>query len=203
LKICNFYLLRHGKVEGDAALNGHTDRKVAPMLQQKISDALSRQAIQFEHIITSPLSRCADLAALLHNGRPQLKLTNNDQLRELSFGTLDGKAFDSIKDQWPLLDAFWQNPAKNTLPRAETLHAFNQRVTAAWSELIETQSEDTLIVTHGGVIRMILADVLQLDWKNPAWHANLAIGNASLTHIQVTKADKNYISVKSIAVELC
>lgn len=202
MKVCNFYLLRHGKVDGDAALNGHTDREVDLTLQQKISQAVCSQDIPFDHIITSPLRRCADLAMLLKKEQPKAKVTIEEQLQEISFGSLDGKAFHTIKDKWPLLDAFWQNPAKNTLPQAESLSAFKQRIGSIWSKVIDTESNNTLIITHGGVIRMILADALQLDWKNPAWHTNLAIANASITHIQISKAEQNYISVKSIAIDL-
>ena len=202
MKVCNFYLLRHGKVEGEAALNGHTDRKVDPALQLKISQAIGDLNIPFDHIISSSLSRCADLTKLLAQNHPTTKVTIGNQLKEISFGALDGKAFTTIKEQWPLLDAFWQNPTENTLPQAESLHSFQQRITSAWSDIIKTENNNTLIICHGGVIRMILADVLQLDWKNPAWHSNLAISNASITHIQVSKADQNYISVKSIGIEL-
>ncbi len=202
MKECNFYLLRHGQVEGEAALNGRTNRTVPAAVQEQISAALDRRNIAFEHIISSPLSRCADLARLLKKQQPQIKLSIAEQLQEISFGTLDGQAFDSIKDKWPLLDAFWQNPAENTLPEAESLSDFRQRVVSAWSEITAADHSHTLIITHGGVIRMILAEALQLDWKNPAWHSNLAIANASVTHIQVKKFAQNYISVRSIASEL-
>ena len=36
----NIYLLRHGKVEGKAALNGLSDVLVNPNIQQRICDAL-------------------------------------------------------------------------------------------------------------------------------------------------------------------
>lgn len=202
MKVCNFYLLRHGKVEGEAALNGRTDRKVSSAMQKQICRALCKRNLSFEHIISSPLSRCADLALLLKKDQPGIKLSIEAQLQEISFGTLDGKAFDSIKDKWPLLDAFWQNPAKNTLPEAESLSYFRQRIVSAWSKIIATDHNNTLMITHGGVIRMILADALQLDWRNPAWHSSLAIANASITHIQISKAEQNYISVKSIASDL-
>lgn len=199
MQVCNFYLLRHGKVDGEPALNGHTDRKVAPVIQQKISQALLNQQVPFEKIISSPLHRCADLAKRLKKEQPKINLSFNDQIQEMSFGQLDGKAFETIKDKWPLLEAFWHDPANNTLPQGETLTDFHQRIVSAWSKIIKTENKNTLIIAHGGVIRMILADTLQIDWKNPSWHANLAIGNASITHIQVTKAEQTYISVKGIA----
>lgn len=202
MKICNFYLLRHGKVDAEPALNGHTDVSVASAMQENICSAISAQGIAFNHIISSPLRRCADLAHRIKELNPKVMLTLEKQLQEISFGELDGKTFTSIKDSWPLLDAFWQDPARNTLPQAETLSDFQQRVNTTWSKLCNSDNENTLIITHAGVIRMILADALQLNYKNPAWHSNLAIGNASLTHIQICKAEQTFISVKSIATNI-
>jgi len=44
-----------------------------------------------------------------------------------------------------------------------------------------------LVVAHGGVIRMIIAHILQLDWKKSSWHQQLQIGNASLTRISLSQ----------------
>ena len=60
----NIYLLRHGKVEGKAALNGLSDVLVNPNLQQRICDALAQYDVAFDGVITSPLRRCSDLAKL-------------------------------------------------------------------------------------------------------------------------------------------
>lgn len=202
MEICHFYLLRHGKVNGEPALNGHTDCDVSPDLQQKIKDALAQRKLPFDHIISSPLKRCANLAMQLQVDYPQATHSLNNQIKEISFGALDGQPFETIKEHWPLLDAFWQDPYHNTLPEAETLTHFHHRISSAWHNITQTQNTNTLIIAHGGVIRMILAAVLNVDWKNPAWHANLAIGNASLTHIQITKSEQKHVSIKSIAVDL-
>lgn len=202
MQVCHFYLLRHGKVNGEPALNGHTDCDVSTNLQQKIKNALIQKKLPLDHVISSPLKRCADLATLLQIDYPRATHSLNHQLQEMSFGTLDGQPFETIKAHWSLLDAFWQDPYHNTLPEAETLAHFHHRISLAWAEIIQTNNSNTLMIAHGGVIRMILAIVLNIDWKNPAWHANLAIGNGSLTHIQITKAEQNYVSIKSIGVDL-
>lgn len=202
MKVSNFYLLRHGKVEGEPALNGHTDKKVDAQIQASICQALSCQNIEFDQIISSPLRRCSDLLPLLQQQYPNVDTELNENFQELSFGELDGRPFETIKDKWPLLDAFWEDPANNPLPKSELLSDFNQRIVSAWSKQLEAENKNTLIITHGGVIRMLLAHALQVDWKNPAWHSNLSIGNASLTHIQVSKTDQYYINVKSIAQAL-
>lgn len=60
----NIYLLRHGKVEGKAALNGVSDVLVNPELQQQICEALVQHNVAFDGVVTSPLRRCSDLANL-------------------------------------------------------------------------------------------------------------------------------------------
>ena len=56
----NIYLLRHGKVEGKAALNGLSDVLVNPNIQQRIYDVLAEHDVAFDGVITSPLRRCSD-----------------------------------------------------------------------------------------------------------------------------------------------
>ncbi len=96
---------------------------------------------------------------------------------------------------WSELDAFFHSPAEVVLPEAESLTDFHYRITQAWKNLITQQvdinakQKDSktprriLVIAHGGVIRMILAHVLQLDWKNAAWYQQLHIGYGSLSRI--------------------
>ncbi|NRF63604.1 histidine phosphatase family protein [Vibrio coralliilyticus] len=202
MKTVNIYLLRHGKTLGEPALNGATNALVAHNTQQAICQSLLDASISFEHVITSPLRRCADLADLLVAKNSQLSLSIEDELREMDFGEVDGKPFDSIKSEWPLLERFWNDPAAVELPQAETLQAFHQRVSRQWAALMESVEEDTLIISHGGTIRMILASLLNLDWRNPTLYSVLQIGNQSLTHIQLTKTDSLYQRVCSIGTPL-
>lgn len=202
MKTVNIYLLRHGKTLGEPALNGATNVSVAESTQHAICQSLLDTPISFEHIITSPLCRCADLAELLIAKNAQCSLSIDEQLREMNFGEVDGKPFDSLKSQWSLLERFWNDPASVELPQAETLQAFHQRVTRQWASLVEDVQGDTLIICHGGTIRMILTSLLNLDWRNPALYSVLQIGNQSLTHIQLIKADSLYQRVCSIGTPL-
>jgi len=122
--------------------------------------------------------------------------------QEMAFGKFDGVPFAQLQQEWPQLEAFWQSPARNTLPQAESLESFYQRVSEQWQALIEQNEQDTLIVCHGGTIRMILAHVLKLDWQNPLLYSSLAIGHQSITHIQISLADQHYFRVCSIAKPL-
>ena len=195
----NIYLLRHGKVEGKAALNGVSDVLVNPELQQQICDALVDQDIAVDAVTTSPLKRCSDLAHL-YAERMSVPLSVAPEFQEMNFGEVDGIAFDELEDKWAMLDTFWQDPSNHKLNGAESLRSFHERVTQAWSQLLNNPSDNLLLVTHGGVIRMLLAHCLDFDWKNPSLYSKLSIDNASITHIQVTQFAQSCISVKAIGL---
>ncbi|MHA2811896.1 alpha-ribazole phosphatase [Vibrio campbellii] len=201
MKTLNIYLLRHGKVNAAPGLHGQADLKVDEAEQRKIAQAWQQTGREVEGIISSPLSRCHDLAEILAE-QQLLPLSVEPQLQELDFGDFDGIPFDMLSEHWNKLDAFWKAPAQHTLPNAESLDDFSHRVTCAWSQIINDINDNLLIVTHGGVIRMILAHVLGVDWRNPRWYSTLTIGNASVTHITITIDDQIYASVRSIGVPL-
>ncbi|WP_104046954.1 alpha-ribazole phosphatase family protein [Vibrio jasicida] len=201
MKTLNIYLLRHGKVNAAPGLHGQADLKVDEEDQRKIAQAWQQMGREVEGVISSPLSRCHDLAEILAE-QQLLPLIVEPQFQELDFGDFDGIPFDMLSEHWNKLDAFWKAPAQHTLPNAESLDDFSHRVTCAWSQIINDINDNLLIVTHGGVIRIILAHVLGVDWRNPRWYSTLEIGNASVTHITITIDDQVYASVRSIGVPL-
>ncbi|MBL4821935.1 MAG: histidine phosphatase family protein [Colwellia sp.] len=219
-------LVRHVKVAGPAALYGATD--IMPSTEEnkrllaKLT-AFQQQGNTYDLVITSPLKRCR-LVAELFAEQNKIPLQCIDNLQEINFGDFDGIPFDHANfaidaalgaKNWAMLENFWQAPATATLPQAESLADFNQRITAAWHELIDLcyrQSDNSerpkrvLLLLHGGVIRMILTQVLQLPWQNPILHQSLQIANASLSKITVTrpfaKSTVNHYQVNFIGLPL-
>ncbi len=202
IKSTHIYLLRHGKPEGSPALYGQTDVGVSSIDTSAACDYLLNGVFDFEKVLTSPLRRCCELAELLVNRKPSLSFQVAPAFQEMSFGMLDGVPFDDAQESWPQLEAFWENPSQNTLPDGELLGDFYERVASAWKVLTDTEDKNTLIVCHGGTIRMILAHVLQLDWRNSALFSTLSIGYHSITHIELIKADWLYFKVHLIGGKL-
>lgn len=204
--MANIYLLRHGKVSGEAALYGHTDVEVAVNVDQAIVKQVENLTLGVDSIITSPLKRCYNLANLL-NEKTKLPLTSLAQLKEMNFGIYDGVPFDELhqdENTWQLLERFWQNPVQHPLPKAELLTGFSYRVINAWQTIVdylisEQSNQNVIVVCHGGVIRMILAHLLNIDFRNPLWYTNLSIANGSLTSIELSKKQ---VRVKQIAKPL-
>ncbi len=201
LNIHNIYLLRHGKTEGPPALNGSTDVPVAMDVQEQIAERLSNCDVSYSRIITSPLQRCRQLADMLATRNPVLKVDLEPDLRELHFGLYDGRSFDQLEEQREVLEAFWENPAANPLPDAETLDQAYRRMTAAWDRCLNTVNQDILIITHGGTIRLLIAHILNIGWDNPNLFYRLSIGYQSLTHVNFYKNEKLCV-LKSIGAEL-
>ncbi len=204
MKSVNVYLLRHGKTQGESALNGQTDVLVDSDRQHQIVEKLLRRGIRFDHIYSSHLRRCLDLAERLKQQLPGTSLQVNSALSEMNFGDYDGRVFNSLDPQeWAVLEQFWHDPANVHLPHGEQLSQFYMRCVRAWQQIIEQLEQDTLIIAHGGTIRMILAYLLDVDWMNPRWMTHLSIENQSLTHIQVMLGDGGpHFVVKSIGAKL-
>lgn len=181
--VYTLYLMRHGQIAGPAALYGATNVALAKEGWQQMQQQCN--ALSVAQIVTSPLQRCAAFAAryALEN---ILTINTDDRLREADFGVWDGVPFDTISPaQWPELEQFWQSPAAVTFAQAEPLLAMQQRVISSWESHARSINKDTLMVTHGGVIRLILAHLLGQDWRVPEWYCALQIGYASITKVIV------------------
>lgn len=196
----SLYLLRHGKTVGPAALNGRTDVAVADKTQQAIAEQL--KSLSFATVVTSPLCRCADLSVQLKALRPELEVIIEPAFQELDFGEFDGKTFDELSLHWPCLEAFWQDPANHPLPGAEPLSEAYQRVSKAWQRWLRQCDKDCLMILHGGTIRLLLADILQLNWQNPRWYSSLSIANQSITQLTIYPTDPPQVMVNYIGVPL-
>ncbi len=198
----NLYLLRHGKTQGKAALNGHTDVAVDESIQANIAKLLPEK-YAFSKVYASPLKRCQRVAELLTESDSALRLVIEPRVMELNFGMFDGIPFDELESEWEALEKFWTSPAQCPLPDSEPLEHGYDRVIEAWEQIVQQCEQDTLVITHGGPVRYILAHILGLDWKNPKLYTTLNIGNQSVTHIQLNKfEDKNYLTVKAIGIPL-
>jgi probable phosphoglycerate mutase len=96
---------------------------------------------------TSDLRRAVETATIIASGEP----TPDARLRELDFGTLEGKRWNECPaDIQAALLAFEGFVA----PGGESVEALRVRV---GSFLADLPPGDHLIVTHGGVIRCLLS----------------------------------------------
>ncbi len=161
------YLLRHGRPEDQGGLQdkaifrGKTNSLLSAQGWQQMQEAVAE--LSFNHIISSPLQRCAEFSWHLAREK-KLTVIEYAELAEIDFGLWDGQLIDDIamhSDQ--LLKAFWSDPLNNTPPEGESLLDFHNRVIVCWNKIIQTNlQQDTLILIHGGVQKIILAHLLEM-----------------------------------------
>ncbi len=176
-------LIRHGEPLGGRAFRGHN-----------IDDALSEKGWEqmwhaigddspWDHIITSPLSRCHSFARALaeDNG---INVTTIDDFKEVGFGSWEGRTPDQIKtDNLKEYEDFYKDPVNNRPPGAEILDQFIQRTTSAFESVCnEYKGKHVLIVAHAGVIRSIVAHTIH---ATPLGMYKIKIANAGISRIRI------------------
>jgi len=182
-------LLRHGEAEGGRIFRGRTNSLLTAHGFEQMTHTIGLNPPAWNGIISSPLRRCSDFAETL-SLQYQTSLVLNDAFREIHFGDWEGQSVEQIYQQQPeTVEQFWLNPVDNPPPGAEPMIDFQQRVAAAWVQLLaERRGEHVLLVTHGGVIRLILAELLGIPLQRVP---RIAVPEAALSRIQVFhEADK-------------
>ncbi|WVH08942.1 MAG: Alpha-ribazole-5'-phosphate phosphatase [Fluviibacter phosphoraccumulans EoVTN8] len=98
-------------------------------------------------VFSSPLVRCANLAAVLDAAYVQ-----DSRLQELHFGAWEMQPWEDIGPH--ALDAWAKDVAGFRPPDGETGYEVQQR---AWVREISNRHDEVIVVTHAGVIRALQA----------------------------------------------
>jgi probable phosphoglycerate mutase len=152
-------LLRHADTAWSAAgrIQGRTD---VPLLD-KISLDLS--CSREMRVVTSPLSRCVETAALL--GVPDA--AREPRIIEMDWGEWEGRTLAELRER--LGEAMAENEARGLdfrPPGGESPRAVIERI-KPWLRKTAAEGVPTLAVTHRGVIRAILAEATGWDMRGP------------------------------------
>lgn len=158
-------LLRHGEVMGGTCFRGSTDDPLTDIglnQMRKAAQGYPDRADMWNQIISSPLQRCARFAEEFSQ-QHSLPLRFDDRLQEMHFGDWEGRTAAELIDEDPEpLTQFWADPFNRPPPRGEQLSHFQSRVLKAWSNVIQRHiNQRVLLVTHGGVIRILLCHLQQ------------------------------------------
>lgn len=195
----NIALFRHGQVDGPPALYGRTDVGLSEAGLAALQRATAWRAAP-ALVVSSPLRRCRAFATETA-ARAGVELRLEPALREMDFGDWDGRPYREDDPHWPAMCDFWRDPVAHPPPGGESLAAMRARVQTAWQALLDLSEERVWVFAHGGVIRLLLAELLQLDWRNPALYSRLHIGYASRTDITVQRhGDETTAQVRAIGV---
>jgi len=149
----DLFLIRHTKVDVKPKVcYGQTDVDVAiSFLTEAENTKKQLVPTQFDRIYSSPLKRCKKLSEYLFAD----EIIFDDRLMELNFGDWEMQNWDDLRN--PTVDK-WMNDFVNTpCPNGESFIVMYSRVETFINEIKTRKIGNIAIVTHGGVIRCILA----------------------------------------------
>jgi len=164
--------------------------------------------LKFKSIRISPLERCL---LTLEPWLNDQKLTQSDflldtGLTEVDYGDWTGKKLSSLslKKEWRIVQ---KTPSKMVFPQGESLVDVQKRAQKSLMKAVkETQGGVALIVSHGDVIKSLIANCLDLELDkfqkivvDPASISVLQYGknSFSLLHLNDSSTNFDFLSKKS------
>ncbi|WP_406228585.1 alpha-ribazole phosphatase family protein [Pseudomonas siliginis] len=175
-------LLRHGETELGGGLRGSLDDALTANGWTQMRAAVVEGG-PWDRIVSSPLQRCARFAAELGE-QLNLSVHLDKDLQELHFGAWEGQSAAALMEtDAEALGLFWADPYGITPPQGEPVSAFSARVLAAVARLQAAYAgERILLVSHGGVMRLLLAQARGLPREQLL---NVEVGHGALFALTV------------------
>ena len=140
--------------------------------------------VSFDSIRMSPMQRCQEtLAPWLESSHSNglKKFILDEKLIEMNYGSWSGKKLNSLAKQ-PLWKIIQNTPSKVEFPQGERMTAMQKRAVASIDEAVLEKSKGThLFVSHGDVIKAIVASLLKMKLDN---FQSLVIDPASITMLE-------------------
>jgi alpha-ribazole phosphatase len=170
-------------------------------LDLDVTDSFEEEAVQIqnalpsaiEQVYSSPLIRCQKLAGFLF---PEHNISFEPDLMELACGEWEGIHWDAIPPE--VIDPWMKDFVNVGIPGGESYVQMHKRVTGCFSRIIES-SKPVAIVTHGGVIRSILAHITQTPLVDSFGAFKIHYG--CVMQLQATPAGFHYKALHNITTE--
>ena len=180
------YLMRHGE-DDDTRLGGWSDAGLSSLGIKQVrcaSEEIVYAGYKIIHIFSSDLERAKETAEIVAE-RLNLTITFIKEFRETNNGEMAGMLKEQACVKYPGL--YWNSLTwEQKYPNGESPKDFYERVKAAWEQfkhdVNNTASDgDVLLVTHGGVIDVILCLENGIKYTNE--HITFKIGNAEIVRV--------------------
>jgi alpha-ribazole phosphatase len=179
-------LLRHGETMNSHRYCGSTDYPLTQLGWTQMWRTIEKNPPQWQQIITSPLIRCTDFAHML--GQHYLiPVIQDARIQEIHFGEWeDRSAAELMQTDADALSRFWHNPLSYPPPHGEYLLDFEARVLSAWHDIQQQYAgKKILLITHSGVIRVIMCHIQQHPLKRLL---ELEVSHAGIKHVSIEQS---------------
>ena len=172
------YLIRHGKTEANLQHRycGSTDLPLSEAGREELKGL--HYEISNVRFLTSGMLRAEQTLAALFGDVPHEK---RPAFREVDFGIFEIHTYEELKNDPAYLDWITGDNMANVPPKGESGNQMLARILAALQEL---RQEDTVLVTHGGVIAAIMEHLFpeenksRYQWQPDPGHGYLIEGNS-------------------------
>ena len=153
-----FFFVRHGESEANFA-RVFSGRRDSPLTErgraQAVTVADALEAVPFDRIVATPLSRSLDTALVIARRR-KMPVDVVRDLIEIDVGDKTGATFDEVAG---LPD--WKDDGFVSWPNGETLDQVLARSLKALTRIHrESEGETVLVIGHGGVTRILVSHFL-------------------------------------------
>lgn len=202
-------LARHGRTTANASgiLAGRTKgiRLDEAGVEQARSAGERLVNLPLSAIVTSPLERCRDTAQEVARQQPKApKVSSDRRLLECDYGSWTGRELKTLAKE-PLWATVQVHPSAVTFPDGESMAQMMARSVAAvrdWDARVESDHGSDavwLAVTHGDVIKAVLADALGMHLD---LFQRISVDPASLSVVRYTPMRPFVLSLNSVAGDL-
>ncbi len=158
MSLCNVTLMRHGETESNAQkrLGGQDDHLSKIGKEQVLACAKKFLSYPMQRIITSDAKRSRETAALIAQ-RIHVPILISPLVREKSSGMWAGKTEASVN--WAELRGDFYT---RKIPGGESINDVIARA-GAFQRALEEEQANTLVISHGTFIKVLLARMLRQD----------------------------------------
>jgi alpha-ribazole phosphatase len=165
-----------------------------------VTDSFPEEAEQIKNVLpaieqvhSSPLIRCHKLASHLF---PNKSISLEPGLMELACGEWEGIHWDAIPPE--VIDPWMKDFVNVSIPGGESYIQMHKRVTECFTRIAEGR-KPVAIVTHGGVIRSILAYITNTPLVDSFGAFKISYG--CVIKLQATSAGFTHEALHSIVTE--
>lgn len=165
------YLVRHGK-DDDTLRGGWSQQPLTDegeVQAAELADFVQKSGLGIQQIYSSDLLRAMQTAQIVADSL-RLPIAPKPEFREANNGNLAGMKNELAAEQYPGL--YWNTLAwEQQYPGGESPKEFYERIRCAWDVLqkdILKRNENVMLVTHGGVMHVILSIVKGEIYSNQA-----------------------------------
>lgn len=179
------YFMRHGETVWN------TERRYQGMTDIELSDEGLRQAecaakrfknIKIDKIYASPLKRAMKTAEKIA-AEKGLEIISEDDFREIHFGEWEGKTVPELTEKYgESYTNFIREPHKYGFPGEGSVENVINRIKPGIDRLIAEEKGNVLIVSHGGIIRLMIMYIMGLD---SSWFTKMWINNTGVSIVEI------------------